>query len=168
MPGKVDKNGYPIPIDLDQYLNYILENFRFSSMFQADRVLKKHYETVFGVFDHRPVSTKNLRPLSGQAILEGNDIGENYEFNNLLDQYEDLDIYNYTKLTFSEYCTLSPDQMKQLRVKADARKRRLEAAQHAAAEESQRAANALQNQLKASSSSPGANPRNDPSLRGYT
>lgn len=77
-------------------------------------MLKKHYETVFGIFDHRANVIGNTRPLSGMASLPGNEIGGFRDIDYLLNKYEDLKIYDITKMSYFEYTSLSVERMEQL------------------------------------------------------
>lgn len=92
-------------MDMDSYLKFILFNFSFENIYQADRVLKKHYETVFEIFDHRPKSTKGKRPWSGMAALENN-IPEKDPLPNLIDEFYQSGILKVLGMTFLEYIQL--------------------------------------------------------------
>lgn len=102
---------------MDAYLQGIIYTFGFDNHYQADRTLKKHYETTFGIFDHRTVSTKGRRPLSGMAALPGNTIGADYITEHLIDSYDKNGIYDVLKMSFREYCLLTPYEMKRINKK---------------------------------------------------
>lgn len=99
---------------MDEYVNFILENFRYESYVEADRALKMHYETTFGIFDHRAQTLQGKRPFSSQAYHAGYDKGPQYAFTYLVKSYVEHQVKEFLDLSFSDYCTLSHDQMNQL------------------------------------------------------
>lgn len=101
-------------IDLTEYINWILANFKFNNYWEADRVLKKHYETVFGIFDHRASQVGSTRPWSGMAHLPGNSLGKYYDIEYLIDKYEENGIWDILHIDFHEYITYPPIKMKEL------------------------------------------------------
>lgn len=92
---------------MDEYIRSIVYTFSFKNSYEADRMLKKHYETVFGIFDHRAIKVRKDKPLSGMAVNAGNTIGPDAITRYLLDAYEENHIYDISKLTFREYCALT-------------------------------------------------------------
>lgn len=123
---------------------------------QADRVLKKHYETVFGIYDHRVIPGKVVRPLSGQAALPGNTYDDDRYLSDIIEEYSDAWIYELTKKSLDEYMSLSRENRKRVtRICKDIKDRRLrdkEAAEAAAA-------NAISNTLNGGKGSLGARPQ---------
>lgn len=98
------------PIDLKVYTKFIIREFAFNTWYQADRVLKKHYETIFGIFDHRTTPETAKRPFLGQAALEGNTLGSDEGLILFLTDYERKGIEAHTKMSFEKYLTLSREQ----------------------------------------------------------
>lgn len=115
--------GNPVPIDMDAYINFILENFHYSSMADADRALKMHYETTFGIFDHRSVTLKGKRPWSSQAFHAGCDPGGLYAFEHLIDSFVEHEVKDILNMSWEVYCTLTHDQLKSLHGKLSKIKR---------------------------------------------
>ena len=101
--------------------------------------------------------------MSGQAVLPGNDIGPSFIWTLYLEKYNELSIYDLTKMTFDQYVNLSREDMKELNDYALPIKRRREADE--AAKAAQQAS--VERQLSQAANiatrqpSPGAgNPRN--------
>lgn len=101
--------------------------------------------------------------MSGIAVLPGNDIGPSFIWSVYLEKYNDLPIFDLTKMRFDQYLSLSREDMKELNEYALTVKRRREADE--AAKAAQQAS--VERQLAAAANninkppSPGAgNPRN--------
>lgn len=101
--------------------------------------------------------------MSGIAVLPGNDIGPSFIWSVYLEKYNELPIYELTKMTFEQYIGLSREDMKELNEYALTTKRRRDA------EEASKAAQqaSIERQLATAANninkgpSPGANnPRN--------
>ena len=143
------------PIDMNEYLRFILHNFSFDNTYQADRVLKKHYETAFEIFDHRTKSTKGLRPWSGMAALDNN-LPDKTVVSNLIDEYNDCGVKEVLNMTFLEYINLPKTVAEEIRHKARSIHHKMQHEQQLIQSENER-------MLKAAASgppknSPGANP----------
>lgn len=115
---------------MDEYLQWILENFRFPDRYAADRMLKKHYETTFGIFNHRDPDKVGSRPWVGMACLPGNSPGKNYIYEGLLPEYHRLRIKDILGLTFFDFLELTPAEMKAIRVQCEKISRRKEEEDH--------------------------------------
>lgn len=101
----------------DVYLRGIIENFAFKTMARADIVLKQHYETVFGIFDHRQASASNTRPLVAMAFTPGRDTGQHEALTLRLQAYEDAHVFDICKMTFIEYMQMTRYAQHELTVK---------------------------------------------------
>lgn len=96
-------------IDLGSYMQYIVESFSFENWVHADRVLKKHYETVFSIYDHRSMKGRAPRPFSGQAALPSNLIDDDIYFRDIIEEYHESGIYDIARMELNEYLFLSRD-----------------------------------------------------------
>ncbi len=101
-------------IDLGSYVQFILENFSFKNWVQADRVLKKHYETVFSIHDHRVMAGKTPRPFAGQAALAGNTLDMEPFYRDIVEEYTESGFFEATKMSILEYLQLSREQRRLL------------------------------------------------------
>lgn len=100
---------------MDDYLQGILRNFKFANWHQADRVLKKHYETTFGVLDHSAETVRRGRPWSGMAALPGNTPGPHYVHRYLIREYHDAGVKDILDMSFEKFIELPPYEMKQVK-----------------------------------------------------
>lgn len=106
VPGITDEKGNPIQIDRNAYLAGILDNFSFDNWYQADRVLKKHYETTFGIFNHRDPDVRQNRPHAGAAVLPGNICSKSFVAEFLINDYRESGFQDILKMSFTEYCQI--------------------------------------------------------------
>lgn len=140
-------------MDLDAYINFILHNFSFINSFDADKILKKHYETTFEIFDHRPAHQVVKRPMSGMAALPNNTPEKN-PISNLVDEYHSLGIKDILGISFFEYMLIPRTLIEDIKEKVNAIKARMEAEQS----NSDSATRELLKSLQSPTKSPGANP----------
>ncbi len=139
---------------MQEYIRFILHNFSFENTVQADMVLKKHYETVFEIFDHRIKSTQGRRPWSGIAALPNNTPEKN-PIANIVDEYYESGIKDILGITFFEYIRIPRTVAEGLCEKTRAIKKRLKDEETESASSSDAI---LKKLLGDSNRSPGANP----------
>lgn len=142
---------------MDAYVYFILENFKYDSIIEADRALKMHYETTFGIFDHRASVLKGKRPWSSQAYHAGYDRGETYAFKYLLRPYLENGIKDI--MTFERYCSLSTMQLNELNAEMSQINKRKKEEEDVIRREEERRMQLLLNGGQRQQPSPGADAR---------
>lgn len=80
-------------------------------------MLKQHYETTFGIFDHRATTLKGQRPWSSIAHLPTNSPGKYYDVEYLIDKYHENGIWDILHISFDMYASLPPHKMLEIDAK---------------------------------------------------
>lgn len=80
-------------------------------------MLKQHYETTFGIFDHRAETLRGQRPWSSMAHLPTNSPGKYYDVEYLIEKYHTNGIWDILHISFDSYAMLPPQKMKEVDAK---------------------------------------------------
>lgn len=94
-----------------EYIQHIIQTFRFKTKNEADRLLKLHYETTFGIINHQAAIDAGGPEPDSALRHPGMNVGGYDVIERLLRNYEEFHVYDITKMSFLEYIALPKPMM---------------------------------------------------------